>query len=232
MKTEKPKTILGKIIGYGNETQLEMFNPIESRIVVAEGAIKLPEFLLRSNINPILKEIESVLKRAPLRRMKMMGGGHMIPMSNCGDWGWTSDEKGYRYQKVDPDNNEAWPAIPAEWLVLVAAALAEAGFPVVTPTSCLINAYSTGDNLGLHQDRDEADHTQPIVSFSIGLPARFVLGGLKRNDPLQEIELRHGDVFVFGGAARMRFHGILPIKAGYHAATGACRYNLTFRVAK
>lgn len=212
--------------------QLDMFNPTLARIDVADGAVRLPEFLLRSSINPILSALGQVLQHAPLRRMKMPQGGRMVPMSNCGDWGWTSDDAGYRYQDVDPDTHEAWPAIPDEWLAEVAAALAEAGFPVVTPTSCLINAYSIGDKLGLHQDRDEADHTQPIVSFSMGLPARFVLGGFQRNDPLQEIELRHGDVFVFGGPSRMRFHGVLPIQAGYHPVTGELRYNMTFRVAK
>ena len=85
--------------------------------------------------------------------------------------------------------------------------------------------------MALHQDKDERDFTQPIVSVSLGLPATFLWGGDARGDKARRIPLQHGDVFVWGGPARLRFHGIAPLKDGEHPATGACRINLTFRKA-
>lgn len=174
----------------------------------------------------------AILAAAPLRQMSTPQGGRMIPMTNCGDWGWISDASGYRYSATDPATGKSWPKMPAYFIEKAQAALIAAGFPSVVSTSCLINAYAPGQHLGVHQDKDEADHTQPIVSFSLGLPARFALGGFTRNEPHQEILLNHGDVFVFGGASRMRFHGVLPIKDGHHPQIGKRRFNLTFRVAK
>lgn len=86
--------------------------------------------------------------------------------------------------------------------------------------------------MGLHQDRDEQDFTAPIVSVSLGLPARFRFGGLLRSDPLQSVLLQHGDVVVWGGVSRLAFHGITPLRAGDHPLTGSCRINLTFRKAR
>jgi len=108
-------------------------------------------------------------------------------------------------------------------------AAATAGFNGFAPDACLINRYAPGTRLSLHQDRDEQDMRQPIVSVSLGLPAVFLFGGLARSDKPQRVALQHGDVVVWGGASRLAFHGVMPVADGVHPATGECRINLTFR---
>jgi len=112
---------------------------------------------------------------------------------------------------------------------LANAAAAAAGFANYRPDACLINRYVAGTRLSLHQDRDEDDHVAPIVSVSLGLPATFLFGGFARGDKTVRVPLLHGDVVVWGGADRMRFHGVLPIQPGRHAVLGEQRINLTFR---
>jgi len=104
-----------------------------------------------------------------------------------------------------------------------------AGFPHFRPDSCHINRYQAGTRLGLHQDRHERDFDQPIVSISFGLPCVFLFGGLERTGKPRHFLLEHGDVFVWGGPARMCFHGVEPLKPGSHPLTGPYRINLTFR---
>jgi alkylated DNA repair protein (DNA oxidative demethylase) len=152
-----------------------------------------------------------------------------VAMSNCGVLGWVSDRRGYRYDPVDPDSGRAWPAMPSLFSTLAGAAAEQAGFSGFVPNACLINRYEPGSRLGLHQDRDEGDFDQPIVSVSLGLPAVFLFGGLKRSDPTVRVPLAHGDVVVWGGPSRQRHHGVLALQAGWHRLTGACRINLSFR---
>jgi DNA oxidative demethylase len=121
--------------------------------------------------------------------------------------------------------------MPAAFLRLAQSAAEEAGFPNFCPDACLINRYETGAKLSLHQDKDERDFTAPIVSVSLGIPATFLFGGLQRSDKTQRVPLIHGDVVVWGGADRLRYHGVLPLKPAHHPAFGACRVNLTFRKA-
>ncbi|MCK6388984.1 MAG: alpha-ketoglutarate-dependent dioxygenase AlkB, partial [Zoogloea sp.] len=132
---------------------------------------------------------------------------------------------------LDPDSGQPWPAMPAVLQALATDSAARAGFANFVPDACLINRYAPGARMALHQDRDEADFSQPIVSLSLGLPAIFLFGGLERSDKPARLPLAHGDVLVWGGPARLRFHGVLPVKDGAHPATGACRLNLTFRKA-
>jgi alkylated DNA repair protein (DNA oxidative demethylase) len=106
---------------------------------------------------------------------------------------------------------------------------AEAGFSDFAPDSCLINRYEPGAKMSLHQDRNERALSEPIVSVSLGLPATFLFGGLERADKTGRIRVVHGDVIVWGGPARLRFHGIAPLKDGRHDLVGGVRYNLTFR---
>jgi alkylated DNA repair protein (DNA oxidative demethylase) len=180
----------------------------------------------------LLAAIRSVLARAPWRQMLTRGGFRMsVAMSNCGALGWVSDRRGYRYSPIDPDSGQPWPAMPAVLQALATDSAARAGFAGFVPDACLINRYAPGARMALHQDRDEADFSQPIVSLSLGLPAVFLFGGLERSDKPGRIPLTHGDVLVWGGPARLRFHGVLPVKDGHHPATGACRLNLTFRKA-
>jgi len=154
-----------------------------------------------------------------------------VAMTNCGSVGWLTDRTGYRYDPVDPASGKPWPPMPAVFRDLATTAAAQARFAGFTPDACLINRYEPGTRLSLHQDKDEQDYASPVVSVSLGLPARFLFGGLKRSDPQTKIPLEHGDVVVWGGPARLAFHGVMPLADGVHPAVGRQRINLTFRKA-
>ena len=198
---------------------------------LADGAAVLRGFALRDEA-ALLAALRAVTARAPPRRMLTPGGRRMsVWMSNCGELGWISDRHGYRYAPRDPLDDTPWPRMPASFLSLAARAAARAGFPGFLPDACLINRYEAGTRLSLHQDRDERDFAAPIVSVSLGLPALFLFGGMRRGDRPQRVALEHGDVVVWGGASRLRYHGVLPLQPGIHPALGACRVNLTLRKA-
>jgi len=122
--------------------------------------------------------------------------------------------------------------MPAPFRELAAQAAAAADYPAFRPDACLINRYLPGARLSLHQDRNERDFAHPIVSVSLGLPAIFQFGGLQRGDAVDRFALRHGDVAIWGGPSRLRFHGIAPLKEGDHPRLGRQRINLTFRKAR
>jgi alkylated DNA repair protein (DNA oxidative demethylase) len=198
---------------------------------LGEGACVLRGFA-RARAEALLAAVHAVIERAPVRQMITPGGKKMaVAMTNCGPLGWISDRRGYRYVAVDPLTGEPWPAMPAEFTSLAREAAERAGFDGFAPDACLVNRYETGTRLSLHQDRDEQDYGQPIVSVSLGVDAVFLFGGAKRSDPTVRIPLEHGDVVVWGGPARLRFHGVLPVEAAEHPLTGTLRYNLTFRKA-
>jgi alkylated DNA repair protein (DNA oxidative demethylase) len=121
--------------------------------------------------------------------------------------------------------------MPTIFLALAADAAAAAGFASFRPDACLVNRYEPGTRLTLHQDRNERDFTQPIVSVSLGLPATFLFGGAERSDRPRRVPLAHGDVVVWGGPSRLNFHGVAELAEGEHPATGGLRYNLTLRKA-
>jgi DNA oxidative demethylase len=152
-----------------------------------------------------------------------------VAMTNCGTAGWVTDRTGYRYDSHDPETGRRWPSMPDVFADLAAQAAARAGFDGFAPDACLINRYETGARLSLHQDKDERDFSAPIVSVSLGLPAVFLFGGLRRADSPRRVPLAHGDVVVWGGPARLLYHGVLPLEAGHHPLTGGHRINLTFR---
>ncbi|HEX7687852.1 MAG TPA: DNA oxidative demethylase AlkB, partial [Burkholderiaceae bacterium] len=152
-----------------------------------------------------------------------------VAMTNCGELGWVSDRRGYRYDPVDPGSGRPWPALPDAFLALARDAAERAGYPGFAPDACLVNRYGPGARLSLHQDRDELDLRAPIVSVSLGLPATFLWGGLDRAERTRRVPLRHGDVVVWGGPSRLRFHGVAPLKDGTHPFAGALRLNITFR---
>ncbi len=160
------------------------------------------------------------------------GGFRMsIAITNCGKVGWISDRKGYRYAAIDPEMGKPWPPMPDLFGKLANGAAAVAGFAGFESDSCLINRYEPGARLTLHQDKNELDFAQPIVSVSLGLPATFLFGGDTRKERPRRYRLESGDVVVWGGPARMAFHGVAPLKDGVSELTGACRINLTFRKA-
>ena len=181
----------------------------------------------------LLADVAAIEARAPFRNLVTPGGHVMqVAMTNSGTYGWCSDRRGYRYDRVDPQSGTPWPALSPAFLKLAADAAHEAGFDGYVPDACLINRYAPGTRLSLHQDRDEDDRVAPIVSVSLGLPATFLFGGFARADKTVRVPLQHGDVVVWGGVDRMRFHGVLPVKPGRHEAVGEQRLNLTFRKVK
>lgn len=202
------------------------------RTVLAAQACVLHGFALPFE-DALLAGIGSVAEAAPFRHLVTPGGHAMqVAMTNCGRFGWCSDRRGYRYESIDPQSGRSWPALPDAFLRLAREAAAEAGFGGYVPDACLVNRYAPGTRLSLHQDRDEDDRVAPIVSVSLGLPATFLFGGFARGDASVRVPLVHGDVVVWGGADRMRFHGVLPVGPGLHPRTGEVRFNLTFRKVK
>jgi DNA oxidative demethylase len=211
----------------------DLFGPVAPldppKEAMAEGAV-----LLRGAALPFEKEVLAALSEittvSPFRHMVTPGGFTMsVAMTNCGVAGWVTDRIGYRYDRIDPETGNPWPAMPGCFLELAAAAAGEAGYPKFRPDACLINRYKPGARLSLHQDKNERDLTNPIVSVSLGLPATFQFGGLKRNDPVKKFALRHGDVAVWGGPSRLSYHGVPELKDGRHETVGRVRINLTFR---
>jgi DNA oxidative demethylase len=200
-------------------------------VALGPDAVVLRRFVCGA-ASDVLADMHAVVARAPFRNMVTPGGYTMsVAMTNCGTAGWVSDRTGYRYAKDDPASGEPWPALPASFLDLATRAATAAGFDDFRPDACLINRYAPGTKLSLHQDKNEADYTAPIVSVSLGLPARFLLGGLRRNDRVTRVGLQHGDVVVWGRSARLAYHGVDMLKDGEHPATGRYRFNLTFRKA-
>jgi len=196
---------------------------------LAPGAILLRGKALPSQ-DSLFAEIEMITNKAPFRNMVTPGGYVMsVAMTNCGSVGWVTDRSGYRYDRMDPESGRPWPALPDCFLMLAISAAEEAGYPDFVPDTCLVNRYAPGARLSLHQDKNERDLANPIVSVSLGLPATFQFGGLKRTDPVRRYTLRHGDIAVWGGPSRLRYHGVLELKDGVHDRLGRMRINLTFR---
>lgn len=200
-----------------------------ARLMLEPGAVVLRAFAVEE-APALLAAIANVARVAPWRHMTTTRGWRMsVAMTNCGEAGWVSDRSGYRYDAIDPETNRRWPRLPAVFADLAARAARRAGFEHFEPDACLINRYEPGARLSLHQDRDEADYAEPIVSVSLGVPATFHWGGSTRAVRPRKVHLEHGDVVVWGGAARLNFHGIDALRADTHALTGNVRFNLTLR---
>jgi len=183
-------------------------------------------------VDELLAAVEGVVSAAPFRHMNTAGGYTMsVAVTNCGRLGWTSDRRGYRYSEFDPETGRPWPPMPGCFTRLAAAAAGAAGFDGFDPDACLVNRYEPGARLSLHQDRNERDFSQPIVSVSLGMPAVFLFGGHERSDRPRKLPLLHGDVAVWGGPDRLRYHGVMPLKDQPHPLLGSRRLNMTFRKA-
>lgn len=212
---------------------LDLFDeaPSEWEERLGPAAVILRSFA-SADAEALLNGLRDILSKAPLRHLVTPGGHTMsVATSSCGQLGWFSDRRGYRYTPIDPASGEPWPAMPASFLALAQAAAARAGFTGFNPDACLINCYRPGAKLSLHQDRDEKHLDAPIVSVSLGMSATFLWGGLQRHDKVHRTLLQHGDVVVWGGEDRLRFHGVAPLKEDPHPRLGARRVNLTFRQA-
>lgn len=211
---------------------LDLFtNNTPERTTLAQDAALLHGFALAEALD-LCEAITPIIEQSPLRQLYTPSG---LPMSvtttSCGQAGWVSDQYGYRYTRRDSHSQQPWPNIPKVFLNLANRAAAELGFTDFCPDACLINRYGVGAKMSLHQDKNEKQFRFPIVSVSLGLPATFLFGGMERSNPTQKIPLIHGDVVVWGGASRLCFHGVLPIKPGRHPLLGEQRINLTFRKA-
>jgi alkylated DNA repair protein (DNA oxidative demethylase) len=199
---------------------------------MAEGAVLLRGFAKTMEAD-LIADLRDIVAQAPFRYMLTPGGHQMsVAMTNCGSVGWVTDRTGYRYDANDPETGRPWPAMPPSFCKLAERAADQAGFEGFSPDACLINRYQPGARMSLHQDKDEDDFGAPIVSVSLGLPAIFLFGGLKRSDKPRRFRLQHGDIVVWGGPARLAFHGVAPLVDGEHALMGRQRINLTFRKAR
>ena len=174
----------------------------------------------------LLTEIEAALQIAPLYRPVTPGGKPFsVRMSNLGPLGWVSDRAGYRYQPTHPETGRPWPPIPTVLLGLWAE-LADWHTP---PDACLVNLYREDSKMGLHQDRDEADHTAPVLSVSLGDTAVFRIGPAGKG-PTRSLKLNSGDVCALTGPSRLARHGIDRLLHGSsRLIPGAGRINLTLR---
>ena len=197
---------------------------------IDDGAWLLRGFAL-DQADHLLEAIQQVAAQAAFRHQVTPGGHTMsAAMSSCGLLGWVTDRYGYRYGSRDPLTDQPWPEMPPILRQLAVEAAEASDYAHFEPDACLINRYETGAKMGLHQDKDEEDMDAPIVSVSLGAPIRFLFGGLARTDKAEGWKLEHGDVVVWGGPSRLFFHGVAPLgKRAEHPATGAMRYNLTFR---
>ncbi|SEC86990.1 alkylated DNA repair protein (DNA oxidative demethylase) [Rhizobiales bacterium GAS191] len=197
-------------------------------IEIGPGAVYHPAYLDRAAQQALLADIRAVIAAAPLYhpRMPRSGKEFSVRMTNCGPLGWVSDIEGYRYQRTHPETGAPWPDLP-DSLMAAWGDLAGVGSP---PQACLVNYYGDGTRLGLHQDRDEEEFAAPVVSLSLGDSANFRIGGTSRRDPTRSVKLHSGDAFVFGGPARLAFHGIDRVLPGTSTllAEGG-RFNLTMR---
>jgi len=207
------------------------FGGARGREVIAPGATLLRGFALPFE-DGVWKGVETVAAAAAFRHMVTPGGFEMsVAMTNCGPLGWVTDTSGYRYAPRDPLSGKAWPSFPGAFLELAREAARAGGFEGFEPDACLVNEYVAGAKMSLHQDRNERDFGAPIVSVSLGLPAVFLFGGEARGDKTTKHRLEHGDVVVWGGPSRLRFHGVKELEGGHHPKLGARRINLTFRTA-
>ena len=208
---------------------LDLFDDRGSQRILADGATLLRGLALPHETE-LLNAIEDVTKVSPFRNMVTPGGFTMsVAMSNCGAAGWVTDRKGYRYSAIDPETGNPWPSMPEVFRALAAEAASRAGYPAFLPDACLINRYEPGARMTLHQDKNERDYAEPVVSVSLGLPAVFLFGGDERSARPAKVPLEHGDAVVWGGPSRLRFHGVNPLADGLHPLVGRRRINLTFR---
>jgi alkylated DNA repair protein (DNA oxidative demethylase) len=190
----------------------------------------LPGYFDEAAQKALVEAVLEAAKTAPFYRPVTPGGKPMsVEMTGFGPLVWVTDASGYRYEPRHPVTGDAWPAIPPVLLGLWAAVCD----PVTPPDACLVNLYRNGARMGLHQDRDEADFSFPVLSVSLGDTAIFRIGGTTRGGPTRSVRLASGDVCVLAGEARLAYHGVDRVLAGSsRLAPGGGRINLTLRRAR
>ena len=198
-----------------------------SVVAVAPGVTLWRERFSKAEQEALLDDVLARVKEAPFYRPLMPGSGKpfSVEETNLGFLGWVSDETGYRYQAAHPTTAKAWPDIPA-MLIALWREIADAP----DPQCCLVNLYRDGARMGLHQDKNEQALSAPVVSVSLGDQALFRIGGETRRGPTRSVPLSSGDVVMFGGPARLAYHGIDRIRPGSSTLVpGGGRINLTLR---
>lgn len=199
-----------------------------SALSLGPGLVHHPGYLDRTAQEELRDALGEILREAPAfqPRMPRTGRPFSVRMSNCGPLGWVSDVSGYRYQALHPETGRPWPAMPG-MLLRAWDELADCPHP---PEACLVNLYDGTARMGLHQDRDEATFVAPVLSLSLGDTAIFRIGGTSRQDPTRSLRLSSGDAFLFGGPARLAYHGIDRVIGGSSRLLAAGgRINLTLR---
>jgi alkylated DNA repair protein (DNA oxidative demethylase) len=201
---------------------------MNAKLVIARGVTLWREKLGRAAQQALLDGVLERAECAPFYRPQMPGSGasFSVEETNFGPLGWLSDRAGYRYVPTHPLTGKSWPAIPP---VLLNLWNETTGY-CAPPECCLVNLYRKGARMGLHQDRDEKAADAPVLSVSLGDGAIFRIGATTRRGTTQSVKLSSGDVLVFGGPARLAFHGIDRIVAGSSTLVpGGGRINLTLR---
>ena len=201
---------------------------LPGQVDIVPGVVHWPGQLDHDAQRALVEELRAVARQAPFftPRMPKTGKPFSVRMTNCGPLGWVSDESGYRYQAHHPETGAPWPPMPP---VLATLWGELAGF-AAGPEACLVNYYASGTRMGLHQDRDEEEFEAPVLSVSLGDTAVFRIGGTRRTDPTRSFRLERGDVMLFGGPARLAFHGIDRVIAGSSSLLPqGGRINLTLR---
>ena len=198
-------------------------------LVLPKGVRHMPGFLPRPAQEALVEAVRTVVQEAPLYvpAMPRTGKEMSVRMTNCGTLGWVTDkERGYRYQPTHPLTGEPWPHIPEALLDLWRQV---SGYPHL-PEACLVNFYAPDARMGLHQDRDEADFSAPVVSVSLGDDCLFRVGQTTREGGTKSFRLKSGDVVVLGGEGRLAFHGVDRIYPSTSALLkNGGRINLTLR---
>jgi DNA oxidative demethylase len=197
-------------------------------LTIAPGVTHHPGWLDRPAQEALVAALREAAKAAPFFTpvMPRSGTPFSVRMTNLGPLGWVSDIKGYRYQPQHPETGAPWPAMP-EVLDRAWAQLADYPHPA---QACLVNFYGEAAKMGLHQDRDEQDFDAPVLSLSLGDGAMFRIGGVAKGGPTHGVRLESGDALVFGGPARLAWHGVTKIFAGSSTLLPqGGRINLTMR---
>jgi len=191
------------------------------------GVRVLGSVLDRSEQIALVQDLRLVARQAPFRHLVTPGGKRMsAQMTAAGEFGWNSDGRGYQYAALQR-NGDPWPAIPSRlrnlWQKLLPSAKA--------PQSCLINYYGEDAKMGMHQDKDEADTAQPVLSVSLGDDALFRVGTVLRGGKTSSVWLKSGDVAILDGESRLAYHGIEKIRFGSSTLLqNKGRINVTMRV--
>lgn len=199
-----------------------------TRFAVAPGVVHWPGYLGAEGQAALVAQLREAARQAPffVPRMPKTGKAFSVRMTNLGPLGWVSDINGYRYQPLHPETGQPWPALPE---MLLRAWEELSGYPH-PPEACLVNFYEASAKMGLHQDRDEQEFDAPVLSLSLGDTAIFRIGGATRGGKTASLKLASGDALLFGGEARLAYHGIDRILAGSSALLPqGGRINLTLR---